>query len=216
MSTLLQALSFAARLAPPDSYWWWITDQALDDIARQLHDSNHTLCRGRNARRVKVRCASEGGLRASTGGKAQGIAARGRKERRHDIVHARRGRAGLTAKRPSCGARARCPPTFSAWILSLISSSRGSNSCRASLEGPTLWWRAIRAGARDTSATATTPATQGAATGAMVAASPRFCTSIATGSREMEASCACSSPLRLQAGHLWPMCSPLQTESICV
>ena len=46
MSTLLQALSFAARLAPLDSYWWWITDQALDDIARQLHDSNHCVVDG--------------------------------------------------------------------------------------------------------------------------------------------------------------------------
>ncbi|EOD31618.1 hypothetical protein EMIHUDRAFT_231583 [Emiliania huxleyi CCMP1516] len=35
-----------SKLAPPDSYWWWITDQALDDIARQLHDSNHCVVDG--------------------------------------------------------------------------------------------------------------------------------------------------------------------------
>jgi len=37
-SALLQAHALAARAADREKYWWFITDDAIDDIARQLRD----------------------------------------------------------------------------------------------------------------------------------------------------------------------------------
>ena len=74
MSKVLRDKALEAKLggADPDKYWWWITDEALADIAGQLRRSHHCvidgLLGGRAAAALheEVRAARTGGRLASS------------------------------------------------------------------------------------------------------------------------------------------------------